>query len=103
MTTNSFDYIDMFLMYLLGMLIYHILCQYNPHKKNKFTVYQQMHMRDEIDEDGIKTTFIDTYMRFVDAKTEEEAIGKFLADTRNVKCLKRYEINCVKNSDYKII
>jgi len=47
---------------------------------------------------------VDTIIRLVEAKTKEEAMGKFLLNTKDVKAVKKLDVECFEiNKILKIL
>ena len=56
-----------------------------------------------IKETKLSTTIMDTIIRQVYAQSQEEAIGKFIVNTKDVPAEKKLDLECIKLTNLKSI
>ena len=65
----------------------------------KWLCYQSAVTKEELNNIGVGTI-----IRLVEAKTKEEAMGKFLLNTKDVKAVKKLDVECFEiNKILKIL
>jgi hypothetical protein len=70
--------------------------------KKRFLCYQQMVMSEELD-GNTNNIKIETVIRNIGAKNKEEAIGKFIIQTRSIEARKKLEPICFLLDDLTTI
>lgn len=59
----------------------------------------QMQIDGNTIKDGVIYTNMSNVVRQIDAETREEAIGKFVVGTSQIKALKKFNIDCFELND----
>jgi hypothetical protein len=94
------DYIIMGLAFgvFICLIIVH---SYLKKYADRYIVTQIIHSDTTYSQLGNGTTYnVALITRFVIANNREEAIGKFIKDTKNIKAIKKLDIDCYKILDY---